>query len=535
MAKSSIKNFQATLQTSVMPDDGQWSYRIPNLPSAAKLKENSLIKSVVVHSNPSKQYINLRFQKHSSNRGVDEAVLDRFMTISFAEFRLQYPSKDGIVDGQSKTQAAPARESAEYVVRLLRSGIVLNGTRYLFYGHSNSQLKSRTCFLFAGTHVEISQRIEGLGDLSKLKSVAKKAKRIGLLFSSAKLATQLPTDRYEDIEDVKKDDFIFTDGCGLISTHFAKILVQKVNISFRNQTYLPSVYQIRYRGYKGVLEVDPCLQGKTLVQFRDSMKKVSGGPDLSFCVVEYSKPYNFGFLNDEIILLLHTLGISSSVLLQKQLWHFDFLNAASQDPRIAFQFLSYINEPILAEKVLMDGLESVKETVRKYVMGELSKMVNKRDEQRCKIFVPESRLLFGVCDPRNILREGECALRITAVEDGVAKTIVGTEVLVTRNPCLHPGDLQKFKAVQCKELSHLVDCIVFPTRGRRPSADLMSGGDLDGDKCIRLHQSHSLPRLADKIYSFCMLGPRLDSNKDRTGSKLQGCSRASHFQKNHRR
>jgi hypothetical protein len=28
-----------------------------------------------------------------------------------------------------------------------------------------------------------------------------------------------------------------------------------------------------------------------------------------------------------------------------------------------------------------------------------------------------------------------------------------------------------------------VDCIVFSTRGKRPAADLMSGGDLDGDTC----------------------------------------------------
>ena len=67
--------------------------------------------------------------------------------------------------------------------------------------------------------------------------------------------------------------------------------------------------------------------------------------------------------------------------------------------------------------------------------------------------------------------------------DGTPRTITGTQVLVTRNPCLHPGDLRKFEAVQHPELSHLVDCIVFPTRGKRPSADLMSGGDLDGDKC----------------------------------------------------
>ncbi|GJC91053.1 putative RNA-dependent RNA polymerase 1 [Colletotrichum liriopes] len=65
--------------------------------------------------------------------------------------------------------------------------------------------------------------------------------------------------------------------------------------------------------------------------------------------------------------------------------------------------------------------------------------------------------------------------------DGLPVTLMGTEVIVTRNPCLHPGDLQKFKLAQRRELSHLIDCVVFSTKGKRPAADLMSGGDLDGD------------------------------------------------------
>ncbi|KAH7007855.1 RNA dependent RNA polymerase-domain-containing protein [Microdochium trichocladiopsis] len=68
--------------------------------------------------------------------------------------------------------------------------------------------------------------------------------------------------------------------------------------------------------------------------------------------------------------------------------------------------------------------------------------------------------------------------------DGLPYALKNTEVLVARNPCLHPGDLQKFKAVEHASLSHLVDCIVFPARGRRSPADMMSGGDLDGDKFL---------------------------------------------------
>jgi RNA dependent RNA polymerase len=139
----------------------------------------------------------------------------------------------------------------------------------------------------------------------------------------------------------------------------------------------------------------------------------------------------------------------------------------------------------------MDGVDSILPTLRGLVKQEYARMLNKREEQRCRILIPESRLLFGVCDPSSRngtsgkLKPGTCFVRITLDGDGQPRTIVNTEVLVTRNPCLHPGDLQKFRVVDVPEFTHLVDCIVFPTRGRRPSADLMSGGDLDGDKCMR--------------------------------------------------
>lgn len=195
-----------------------------------------------------------------------------------------------------------------------------------------------------------------------------------------------------------------------------------------------------------------------------------------------------------MVVLLHTLGISEDILLGKQKQHLDFLcNVSRGDSRAAFQFLSYCNRIDLAEKLLLEGPQAVGPTLGRLVRQEYEKMLNKRDEQRCRILIPKSRLLFGVCDPTSKngrpgkLREGECFVRITHHNDGIPRTIINTEVMVTRNPCLHPGDLQKFKAVDVPEFAtHLVDCIVFSTQGGRPSADLMSGGDLDGDKCKRL-------------------------------------------------
>lgn len=473
-----------TLQNGFRFDDHFWSYDIPYVRSVSTKNEQQRIKSISLVSDSKEQRMIFRLVQHSPNRAVDSQHLDRYLALSFEKFRLQCVSQAGLRGSASEElRPAPARESAEYIVKLLRSGIHLNGVHYNWFGHSNSQLKSKTCYLYAGTKEEAASKIESLGRFPT-KSVAKNAKRIGLLFSAAKMATTLQPDRCQDIADICKDDYIFTDGCGLVSVHFAKTLVQRANICFRNQRYTPSVFQIRYRGYKGVLTLHPELRGKILVQFRESMNKFAGCEDLSFSVVDYSKPYGFGFLNDESILLLNALGISPDVLLRKQQEHLDFIASSPYDARKAFRFLSYLNEPQLAEKVLVHGLDNVQSTVKKFVNTEFTKLLKRDEERKSRILIPESRLVFGICDPVGVLRDGECAICVTMEGNGALRTIVNTEVLVTRNPCLHPGDLQKFRAVQHPRLSHLVDCIIFPTKGRRPSADLMSGGDLDGDKCM---------------------------------------------------
>jgi hypothetical protein len=219
------------------------------------------------------------------------------------------------------------------------------------------------------------------------------------------------------------------------------------------------------------------------------------------------QPYCFGYLNDEIVLLLHALGIQEAVLLRKQQEHFSYLSQAVVDPRTGFRFLTWVNRPELAEKLLLDGLESVRATTASLVNSEYDRTLNKRDEQRCRILVPKSRLLFGVCDSWDVLKEGECALRVTMDGDGQPNILKGMEILVTRNPCLHPGDLQKFKAVEREELAHLVDCIVFPTQGRRPSADLMSGGDLDGDRCgYQTIMQNVAAGDFSPYHSLCLLG-----------------------------
>lgn len=294
MAKSGLQSRQYILQDTISPIDKAWSYTVPALPKPSLINSQGLLKNVAVISNSTKQCIELCLRKASLSRAIAHDPLDRFLSISFQNFRLYYPTvndKQGSHSPNDKETLKPAthKESADYVVLLLRTGIILNGVTYNFYGHSSSHLKSKTCFLFAGSKDEIAKKVAGLGEFGGMKTVAKKAKRIGLLFSTAEMALDLEPDRCQDIPDVTTKDYIFTDGCGLVSKHLAKQLVQRANIKYRNQRYLPSVFQIRYRGYKGVLMLAPDLNGQILVKFRDSMRKFKGGNDLSFSVVNYSK------------------------------------------------------------------------------------------------------------------------------------------------------------------------------------------------------------------------------------------------------
>lgn len=88
------------------------------------------------------------------------------------------------------------------------------------------------------------------------------------------------------------------------------------------------------------------------------------------------------------------------------------------DAQVSFQYLSYCDEVDLAEKVLIEGIETVGPQIRKLIRAESDRFLNKRNEQQCRIMITQSRLLFGVCDHRGILKEGECAVRITLHGNG---------------------------------------------------------------------------------------------------------------------
>ena len=114
-------------------------------------------------------------------------------------------------------------------------------------------------------------------------------------------------------------------------------------------------------------------------------------------------------------------------------------------------------------------------------------------QQRAKIKTSKNkaRNMFGIVDEYGVLEYGQVFIQYSYINDekldvidkppSVPPTILdNVKVVITKNPCYHPGDLRTFVAVDRVELRHLVDVVVFPHKGHRPHPNEISGSDLDG-------------------------------------------------------
>lgn len=377
---------------------------------------------------------------------------------------------------------------AKTVLNILRQGLWVSGEEYQFLGCSSSGLRKRTCYMLRGTKEDVEAVWKECGDFTPIKSVSKRLKRIGQLFSAAKPThVDIQDDNVIEIDDIGTEGGNFTDGCGAIGTGLAKRVMEEVKCQHEEhdeEQYFPSVYQIRYQGCKGVVIRDPNVADTKLL-IRKSMKKFNPGtnPFRELWLCDHSRPYSFGHLNRQFIMLLSGLGIKDEVFIKMQKKHFERLETMLEQPDVAIKMFLWNNQPDVAGRVSRcSSIEEFKADthLQKEVSCLQSKLLEKMEKLR--LLVVESRNVFGVCDPLNVLEYGECFFRPTI--RGKPMTL-SAYVTVCKNPCYLLGDIRVLRAVdnaRVQGLEHLVDCIVFPTKGKRPHSAEIAGSDLDGDQ-----------------------------------------------------
>ncbi len=112
----------------------------------------------------------------------------------------------------------------------------------------------------------------------------------------------------------------------------------------------------------------------------------------------------------------------------------------------------------------------------------------KKLETDLKIKIARSTYAFMVVDFLGVLQPDEVQLCFSSkfIDDPDNSDdyfdLDGIDVLVGRSPAHLPSDIQKVRAVFKPELRQLKDVIIFPRTGNTPLADMLSGGDYDGDK-----------------------------------------------------
>lgn len=371
------------------------------------------------------------------------------------------------------------------ISELLRNGIQLCGRKYDFLAMSASQLREHGCWFYLRTGVGDNARLvrEWMGDFSNIRCVGKYAARLGQSLSGS--IETFTTEHFVLIDDVETPDgYCFTDGIGKISSHKANELTAKY---YQIDRYALSAFQIRFGGFKGVVAVDPDLTQNEL-QFRRSMKKFDSG--YNRLDVLNATQYIPCYLNRQVIVILSSLNIADAVFDRLQ---DEMLGAMSEmlvdshqaETQISKYYRCVFNfcSPTKTSTRLDYAFEPFfRDLLKSMYVKTLQDLI-----QKSRIFIRKGRVLMGTIDEWGVLEPDQVFIQCSCVEsegmdDDQVKyvendrfIVENRRVVVTKNPCMHPGDVRILNAVDAPRLRHMFDCVVFPCKGPRPITNMCSG------------------------------------------------------------
>ncbi|CAA7401361.1 unnamed protein product [Spirodela intermedia] len=445
------------------------------------------------HITPSKVYF-YGPEVNVSNRVIRHYKddLENFMRVSFVDEDGERMRSDDLLPRVICESADRHTDVYRRILFTLKNGIAVGGKRFEFLAFSSSQLKESSTWMFASRPGLCAADIRRwMGTFSGIRNVAKHAARMGQSFGSSTETLAVGKHEFEMIPDVENEaGYLFSDGIGKISAAFAKEIAEKCNL----RIFTPSAFQIRYGGFKGVVAVDPTSSVK--LSLRKSMSKFDSN-NTKLDVLAYSKPQAC-YLNRQLITLMSTLGVRDQVFETKQKELVARLDETLTDPVRALGVLDAINQGEMAgilKEMLSCGYSPRGEPFLSMMLRTFRECKLLELRTRSRIFIPMGRSMIGCMDETRTLEYGQVFVQVSFPGEGglqmfsersgsgggAGRVVVTGKVIVSKNPCLHPGDLRTLLAVDIPALRHMVDCVVFPQKGKRPHPNECSGSDLDGD------------------------------------------------------
>ena len=360
--------------------------------------------------------------------------------------------------------------------RILRNGFEHEGKKWQFCCFSASMLREGKALF---TCIDPDEVRAWIGDFSSIKNVSKLGARIGQPLSQSIPTITIPVSQVKVLSDIKRNGYEFTDGCGRISLQLAKQIRDDIGLS-----YMPSAFQFRYAGAKGIVVVDKKVRG---LELRESQVKFQSS-HTCLEILGWSKR-SVGRLNSQFISILSGREINPDVfkaIADEAISKLLRITDSAEDAKIALGLIGQADE--VADKdystitrMLNAGFEPYKEPYLKRKLLEMRKqtIINMRQG---KIPVEKAATAYAVADFTGTLKPGQVYF------NGMTGAAV-----IGRCPALHPGDMQRVTMVDAPELNHMKNVVVVPVTGKRPLLDMLGGGDLDGDMCMLFWDSRLIP------------------------------------------
>lgn len=418
---------------------------------------------------------------------------------------------------------------------LLEERIMIAGMGFDFFGFANSALRAHSCWFMApfaehGTLNLASMVLKELGDFDKIRTPAKCAARIGQNFTDTNDTIDLRPSSVGMIPVIKRNGYDFSDGVGTISQD---ILTKVWRVYGTKRLLKPTALQIRFQGAKGMVSLDTRLEGEQML-LRSNMKKyeTESSWKLEICGAAF-KPLPM-FLNRQLIRILEDLGVPSQAFFDLQDTATSRLRFMTDSPVNAGLFLrnSVVTRatqmPSLIWHLAEAGLDYHDDDFL-YSVVEMAVVTELRDiKYRGRILVKEGMTLYGIMDETGYLQEGEvfviteqqavsAATAASSTHNGADSAVPGgkqvlvrNNIVITRSPANHPGDVQIVDAINVPEnspLQQLRNVVVFSQHGDRDLPSQLSGGDLDGDIYNVIYDERLKPTRTFKAAEYPRLSP----------------------------
>ena len=321
-----------------------------------------------------------------------------------------------------------------------------------------------------------------------------------------------------------KNPKVMNDGCSRLSVGAARKIARDLGLAERP----PSVFQARIGCWKGIWMVDAQNlpgepQSDIWIEVTPSQRKFYRHPEdledntfdarrTTFEVVTWSMPAAPAQLSHTLIPILIDRGIPEQALhelCQASVAHEKkSLMDAAQNPHLLYRWvyskacvspneqegtrtLQLGSLPFSNVKVALYLLEQGFIPYElPYLAGLVRDLMQKHLSDLTKYLKPRvgrSTNVFAIADPLGCLNPGEVHLAFSEnfVDEQSGSNdmmLHDVELVIGRQPALRGSDMQKVRGVFKSELMHLLDVVIFPSRGVFPLAERMQNGDYDGDR-----------------------------------------------------